>query len=189
MGDMEPVQKLTDIEKDIDVESIKDQLYVLTPQQQVWIDYKAVCGIIVDGDKLRKMTVTELAEKLSVTRETLYSWQRIIPKFWEKVAKRRRELNSQEFLTLMHEKFKLQALSFKNWQVSEAWLINFDDNYKTPKLKVEHDISDNYAALLSIAAKDGIIDLEAVQEGEKVEPTAINPSASYSDQPAHPPTP
>lgn len=179
---MDAQQISTDLTNGIDTKAIESQMFVLTSQQQAWIDYKAVGGIIVEDERLRKMTVSELAERLGVDRTTLYNWRESIPDFWQRVETRRKQIHSQEFLTLMHEKFKLKAYTFDNWAITEAWLINFDPGYITPKIKVEHDVTDNYAALLATAAKHGII------EGEIVEQKSVDAGTSVSNQPPHPQT-
>lgn len=179
---MNPTQAYTDEISQIDTASIERSVYQLSPLQLAWIDYKALGGIVMDkeNDKMRKMTVQELADKLGVERKTLYNWRESIPGFWDRVAERRKELNSGEWLALIHEKWKLKALAFDNWPVTEAFLINFDPNYVTPKVKVEHDIGDNYTALLAAAARDNVID------GEVTHATAIDAGASPADQSAHP---
>jgi hypothetical protein len=148
---MDAGQNLTKVDDGIDYKAIEDSMFVLTPQQQVWIDYKAVSGFVYEDDKFRKMTVGELATKLNVSRETLYAWRNQIPNFWERVSERRKELGSTEWLVKMHEQWKLHALKFDNWQVSEAWLINFDPSYTAPKLKVQHELGDGVADALNIA--------------------------------------
>lgn len=153
---MEPTKSLQSLTEDrdfIDETPIKASLYVLTPQQQSWIDYKAISGIVYNRDTegMRKMTVAEFARQVGVSRETLYEWRNQIPNFWERVAERRKELAKTEWLVKMHEKWKIKALGFDNWQVTEAWLINFDPDYKSPKLKVEHELGDGLADALNIA--------------------------------------
>jgi len=148
---MEPSQNLTKVNDEIDFKAIEASMYVLTPQQQMWIDYKAVSGIVYKDDRMRKMSVGELAARLGVSRETLYAWRNQIPNFWDRVAERRKELGKTEWLVRIHEKWKIKALEFEDWRITEAWLINFDPDYKTPKLKVEHDIGDGLADAMNIA--------------------------------------
>ncbi len=171
---MEPaktLQKPTDSRDFIDEKAIKDSLFVLTPQQQAWIDYKAISGIVYDRgtDTMRKMTVAEFARTVGVSRDTLYAWRDQIPNFWERVSERRKQLGNTEWMVKMHERWKIEALTFKNWAVSEAWLINFDPSYKTPKLKVnvEHDVSDSFLDALDLA-RERSRQVGNVQEGEVV---------------------
>lgn len=170
---MEPeksVQNLTQDRDFIDEQAIKNSLFVLTPQQQSWIDYKAISGIVYnrENESMRKMSVAEFARKVGVSRETLYEWRNQIPNFWERVAERRKEMHKTEWLAKMHEKWKIKALGFDNWQITEAWLINFDPDYKSPKLKVEHEIGDSLADALNIARERRARE-QRVIEGELVD--------------------
>lgn len=166
----------------IDTATIEAATFVLTPQQQIYIDYKALGGLFLDQEthNFRKMTMAELGRLLQVDPRTLYNWRDAIPNFWERVATRRKELNAGEWLAKMHETWKLKAAKFDNWPITEAWLINFDPNYKTPKVKVEHEVGDNYAALLAAAAKDNVIDGEVITDVQAIHATG------GTDQPPHP---
>jgi hypothetical protein len=182
---MENGQNLADEIKQID-EAVKSTLPVtLSAQQQLWIDYNALSGLITDvtgtggfdreGNELRirKMPITEFSQLIGVSRETLRAWRLSIPDFWKRVEDRRQELAPQSRVQAFHEKWYMAALSMKNWQVSEAWAINFLPNYKAPKLKVEHDLGNSWAALLGNKRKI----VENIVEGEVVDAT---PDANQS---------
>jgi hypothetical protein len=167
---MDATQNLTKIDDGIDHAAIQRQTYVLTSQQQAWVDYKALGGVIydADADTLRKMPVHELAEKLNISRETLYQWRNQIPGFWERVEQRRAELNGQEVLAQIHTKWKIKALKMDNWPLTEAWLRNFDKSYKLANSKTE-EAADSLAELMNLArsrrAQSGqVIDGEVVRE-------------------------
>lgn len=161
-------------EIDLAVKKLKAEQ--LTPQQQAWIDYNAVSGVITDlmSEKtdskgnpvyMRKMPITEFAETIGVGRETLRLWRTSIPDFWGKVNKRRTEIAPQSRLQKIHESWYLKAASLSNWPVTEAWLINHDPSYKQPRMKVEHDVSESLADALGLArmrAKK----VDNIQEGE-----------------------
>lgn len=144
--------------------------FTLSPQQQAFIDYKALGGVVLnkDTDTFEKWTMADFSRKIGVDRGTLYNWRDSIPGFWDRVAERRKELNAGEWLSKLHEKWKLKALEFNNWQITEAWMINFDPTYKAPKLKVEHDVTDTMADALTMA-RNRRKKLENVQEGELVD--------------------
>jgi hypothetical protein len=165
---MEPQQNPTNASDVIDTKRKSVGAYTLTPQQQAWIDYKALSGIVYENDMMRKMTVEEFATRVGVHRDTLYAWRNQIPNFWQRVDERRRELGATEWLVKMHEKWKIKALAFDNWQISEAWLINFDSSYKTPKLKVEHELGDSMADALNLA-RERSRQIGSIQEGEVVD--------------------
>lgn len=129
----------------------------LPAQQQAWIDYRALNGLIFDAEqeasdgdfKMRKMPVGEFADKLGVSRRTLYDWQNSIPEFWVKVNARRAELAPQSRLAKLQEVWYLKALAMNDWRITDAWLRNFDPNYREPKQKVEHDIGSGMADLIN----------------------------------------
>lgn len=165
--------------------------FLITPQQQAWVDYNALGGLITDItderlDKdgnpitMRKMSATEFAEMIGVDRKTLRRWRADIPNFWGLVNSRRQELAPQSRLQKVHEVWYLSALNPKNTRDRELWLANFDPDFKMPNQKIEHEIGDNYANLLAIAARDGIIEGEVVNE-----PKQIDPIASAGDQQTH----
>jgi hypothetical protein len=64
------------------------------------------------------------------------------------------ELAPQSRVQLFHERWYTAALSMKNWQVSEAWAINFLPNYKAPKVKIEHEAGNTWAALIRARPSD-----------------------------------
>src|SRR5207245_215155 len=124
--------------------------FVITPQMQAWIDYNAINGTITDnldesGLSYRKMTISEFAAAIDVHRDTLRNWRTYIPNFWDRVNERRKEIAPKAQLQLMHNTWYLKALSMKSWPLTEAWLINFDPNYVSPKLKVEHELGEGVA--------------------------------------------
>lgn len=152
--------------EEIDKAVKASQPVVLSLQQQAWIDYNAMSGIVTDltEDKpIRKITISEFAKMLDVNRDTLRRWRNEIPDFWERVNKRRQELAPTSRLQKMHETWYLKAAKFENWPITEAWLRNFDPEYKEPRAKVEHEMGDSWAAL--IRSKKQII------EGETSEAT------------------
>lgn len=62
---------------------------ILTPQQEQYIDFVASGQIDVEG---RKISYEEFASAINIDRTTLYKWQKSIPEFWPKVARRASEL-------------------------------------------------------------------------------------------------
>ena len=84
---------------------------LISLQQDWWIDYCALGGLITfdgfdfkedeDGERIldyqgkpqtevmTKMTVTEFAERIGVSRKTLSNWRKTIPNFYARVYERR----------------------------------------------------------------------------------------------------
>jgi hypothetical protein len=176
MSEMDTAQNFREEIKQIDTAvqaaAVDNVVKPEDPRWQILIDYRALSGLVIDydeqsgTDKIRKMKLSELAEKLSVDPRTLNNWMHQIPAFWERVAKRRTEIGSQSRLAMIEEKWFLKALEMKNWQITEAWMRHYKPDFKESKVKAELDVGDSLAELMTIAAKRRS---ENVHEGEVVD--------------------
>jgi hypothetical protein len=113
-----------------------DRDSVLKINQQKWIDFNAVGGLITEADgALKPMTITAFAIALGVERKTLYNWKESIPNFWERVQQRRQELGSQTRLQKVYTGLYLKAAA----GVPEAvkLYLQIFDGWKPPKQEVE----------------------------------------------------
>lgn len=122
----------------------------LDASKKTLVDYRALSGWVSTDDNelgLRKMSMDELASKLSVHRKTLYDWQNTIPNFWGLVNQRRSEISSESRLAAVEKIWLTKALK-GDWQHLNAWLLNYKPNYKTPGVKVEHSITEDTADLI-----------------------------------------
>lgn len=155
---MDAAQNLTDEFKTIDsavrVENKRRAVEIAPdPRWALWIDYRALSGTIIEfnertnSESIRKMTVQEFADKVGVTRETLYSWERNIPGFWDKVRSRKKDLSSQKRLSFMEDKFYLKAMKWDNPQISLAWMEQNNPDWKSSKIKHEHEAKTGWAEL------------------------------------------
>lgn len=133
-----------------DIANIEKQAFMLSPAHQAFVDYKALGGMYLDKetDTWRVMTMTELARRLGIDRKTLYDWRELIPGFWDRVAERRKELNAGEWLFKVHQTWKVKAAAFEDWRITEAWLRNFDRDYREPRAVVQHEAGNSWGALL-----------------------------------------
>lgn len=134
----------------------------LTIQQQLWIDYNALSGLITDlaepvrDDKtgqmvtMRKVSISEFARMINVDRDTLRRWRNSIPDFWGKVNDRRRELAPQSRLQRVHETWYLKAVA-GDFQFTQLWLANFDPNFRMPSQPVQLEAGDSWVELLKKA--------------------------------------
>jgi hypothetical protein len=153
----------------------------LTMQQQAWIDYNALSGLITDmttdainkngqAATMRKMPITEFAELVGVSRETLRLWRNSIPNFWDKVNDRRRQLAPQSRLQRVHEAWYLKAVK-GDFQHMQLWLANFDPNFHMPTEKHDIDVGGGLADLLKLAQTrvkaDAIPEAEVIDAGNK----------------------
>ena len=135
------------------------------PRYQALVDFKAVNGLRTDEEgKMIKMSMQTLANILQVDRGTLYNWCRH-DGFWEAVNQRRKEISPRARLAKVHETWYLKAVAGE-WQHLNAWLFNFDPNYRIPTQKIEHEAGDSLVEALGIARKR-----QQLIEGEVVNDT------------------
>lgn len=108
------------------------------------VDYRALSGLVTDENtgNMRKMSMDELAGLLGVSRQTLYDRQKSIPDFWGLVNQRRQELSPQSRLAAIEETWFLKARKGE-WQHLNAWLMNYKPGYKTPGVKIEHELGES----------------------------------------------
>lgn len=148
------------------------------PRWQYFISYRALNGIIVIYDeetqteKFKKMKMQELADKLGVSRQTLYEWEERIPNFWQRVRAKKKELSSQKRLAMMDEKFFLKAYKFDNWPLTKAWMEQNNPDWRDIKDKGNDDTGDSWAELMAVAQRRRI-DSSTVQEGEVVQDSNV----------------
>jgi hypothetical protein len=58
----------------------------ISPQKQVYIDYMALGGAVMDDEgKFNPVAADEIAKICGVKRNQLYRWRGMIPNFWELV--------------------------------------------------------------------------------------------------------
>ena len=157
---MEILQNPTTSEKiqEVKPQDIEDTRYATL------IDFKALNGLMTDEEgNLKKMSMQVFASMLDVDRTTLYEWMKR-PGFWDMVNSRRKELSSGGRLAKVHETLYLMAVKGE-WQHLNAWLVNFDPNYRTPTQKVEVEAGDSLVEAIGIArARKATIEGEVVDE-------------------------
>jgi hypothetical protein len=152
----------------------------LSAQQQMWIDFNALGGLITDimqeDDNgkpmvLKRMTISKFAELIGVSRETLRLWRDNIPDFWVKVNTRRIELSSASRLQQMHDVWYRSALLMgkDGFRDRQLWLRNFMPDFKVLNEKEERKENiDSWAALISSKAEQiaaNAIEGEIVADG------------------------
>jgi hypothetical protein len=110
---METLQNLTQTQSQTDVQPqtvIPDLEEVLKINQQKWIDFNAVGGLITEADgSLQPMTISAFATALGVSRQTLYDWKKSIPQFKDRVRQRRLDLGSDARLQKVYNGLYLKA--------------------------------------------------------------------------------
>lgn len=133
---------------------------VLKINQQKWIDFNAVGGLITDADgSLKPMTIVAFAQALGVERKTLYNWKNSIPDFWDRVKVRRMQLGSETRLQKVYNGLYLKA----SQGVPEAvkLYLQIHDGWKPPAQahEIEHK---GLGDLVNTARNKNIIEAEVV---------------------------
>ncbi len=124
---------------------------VLSNAQEQFVSFKAVDGTIVNtGESVQKMTLTEFADYLGVTRVTLYRWQESIPNFWDRVKQRREAIGGRDMTSKVWNRVYVDALSGKVEQ-QKLWLGQFD-GWKPPAQQNDVQIT-GLADLVNLARK------------------------------------
>lgn len=148
----------------------------LDAAKKTLVDYRALNGLVSTDDSgtgIRKMPMEELALLLQVTRKTLYDWQNTIPDFWVMVNNRRAQISPQSRLAMVEETWYLKARKGE-WQHLNAWLLNYKPGYKTPGIKVEHEMGETLADLFRKVEQQQpkVIDAEVTQSATEQQPNA-----------------
>ena len=151
----------------------------LDARHHAWINYKAVNGLVFDRDgvesftkdgkrittgmPLRKITVKEFAESVGVSVYACHKWTREIPNFWRMVADRRKKLSGGDRLAKVHEEWFKAAAKVNNWAVTEAWLHNFDEDFKSLKPTVNVDAKVTVSWVEQLQRKIGVSEADVVE--------------------------
>ena len=133
------------------------------PRYLTLVDFKALNGLMTDEEgNMVKRSMRWLAELVKVDRGTLYNWTKH-PGFWEQVNQRRGKIAPKSRLARVHETFYLKAVAGE-WQFTNAYLFNYDKNYRQPTQKVEHEVGDSLAEAIGMARRRQAIEGEVVRE-------------------------
>ena len=161
---MEIQQKSTKSDKASEVSHL-----LVDARFQALVDFKALNGLMTDEEgNMKKMSMQTLAGLLQVDRGTLYNWMKV-DGFWDAVNTRRKDISPRSRLAKVHETWYLKAVQ-GDWQHLNAWLLNFDDNYRTPSQKVELEAGDSLMEALALARQRGnLIEAEVVDEPNNAE--------------------
>lgn len=132
----------------------------LEPKHMMWIDYCALGGMMTnDEGAITNMTITQFADKMSVSRTTLNNWKKAIPGFWDLVRQRRIELSKNSRASKVYNGLFLKA-SLGEPAAVKLWAELFD-GYQPPAQKHEVKIG-GLMDLVNMARKNGVIEGEVV---------------------------
>jgi len=146
---MESVPNSAETQEVIDAVAQKQKSEALLKyQQEQWIDYNAVGGLITHDDgTLEPMSIAVFASKLGVHRNTLTRWKKEIPNFWDLVKKRRHEIGTQTRTNKVWNGVYLRAARGDAEQ-AKIWLSTFD-NWQPPAQKHEVQVGTGLADLVA----------------------------------------
>lgn len=143
---------------------------MLTEVQRTYVDWKALGGLTTDDDgAIKRITLSELADMMGVTIQAFMQSKKTMPNFWDLVHQRRKELSGQSRLAKMHDVWFLKAVEMKNWPLTEAWLRNFDPDYKESHSKAIEDVGNGFADLVAAVSAKKTQSKPAPIEGEIVD--------------------
>jgi len=109
-------------------------------RKDYYITYVAAHGLSVEEDgTYTKITAQEFADKIGVSRKTLYQWQKDIPSFWDLVKIRRKEIFTQNRENAIWRGLTLRALK-GDYKQAEMILSHFGD-YTPPAQRHEVKVS------------------------------------------------
>lgn len=172
---MEP-ESQTVSEIEVVSEAVESQIApekLLKYQQEQWIDYCAVAGIIATPDgEIEKLTIQDFAERIGVSRRTLVRWKTSIPNFWDRVGQRRMELGGQERLSQVVRGVFLKART-GDPGAAKLYLGMFA-GWQPPAQKHEVKTDGGLADLLNVARERKRLEATNIQEGEIVDVSAAN---------------
>lgn len=121
----------------------------LNLQQQMWVDYNVLQGVIVGSDgEMSKLTVTDFAAQLDIERMTLYRWTKSIPNFWDLVNDRRKDIFKGARTAKVYNALFIAATVKLNPQAIAIWLANSGTNFRMPSQPIEHEIGGGLADLM-----------------------------------------
>jgi hypothetical protein len=145
---MSDITNTNDTSTSSGVEPIPVPYSELDLAQRTYIDWKALGGVMTDGDRVYKITLRELGEQMNIPVQTFMSAKDRVPNLWDHINERRKILSSGERLNRMHQRFYVEALKMKDWRITQAWLANFDKSFRSPTQKVEHEVKHSWADLV-----------------------------------------
>jgi hypothetical protein len=167
---------------------------LLKAQQEAWIDFNAVGGLLLEADGSLKMSPTrtykdgrrktysvrDFANEINVDISLLYKWEKSIPSFWDLVAKRRKEIFSGRRVAKVWNGVFLKAASGEA-KAAAIFLSNYDPNFKLPGQPDPGDDKDQPSAWSALLAKKRdrlTIRSQQAKEGEIVDASNQQPVAN-----------
>jgi hypothetical protein len=167
---------------------------LLKAQQEAWIDFNAVGGLLLEADGSIKLSpsrtykdgrpktysVRDFANEINVDISLLYKWEKSIPNFWDLVAKRRLKIFSGRRVAKVWNGVFLAAAAGKAPQAA-MFLHNYDPNFKLPGQPDPGDDKDKpnaWSALLAKKRDRLTIRSQQAQEGEIVNAPNQQPVAN-----------
>lgn len=147
----------------------------LSPQQQAWIDYCAVQGLMTDEfGNMKTVPINAFAVQLGVHRDTLYDWKTRIPNFTQLVTKRRKEIAPISRVQKVWNGIYMRAVT-GDPRSAALYLANHDPTFRMPQHEVKHEAGNTWAKLLAKKRDRKIIESQNIPEGELIDATPSGP--------------
>jgi hypothetical protein len=150
---------------------------LLTPQQQAWVDYCAVQGLLTDeAGNMKHIAISTFAINLGVHRDTLYDWKSRIPDFPAMVTKRRKEIAPISRVQKVWNGLYMRAAT-GDPRAAAIYLRNHDPDFKMPQHEVKLEAGGSWAKLLGRKRDRKVIESQnakVIDAAPSQSPTADN---------------
>ena len=154
---------------------------------EAYITWRALAGLVVDEEyfdaqegktitnKLRQISLQEFCETYNVNRHTVWLWKNRTPDLAARIEARRNEVVPAARISVAYNQLFLLGMQTGDKRAAVEALKTFlghFGNLQLPVQRQEIKVQSGLLEVLSAAQREGII------EGEIVEPTNIDASAS-----------
>ena len=124
-----------------------DSEELLSAQQQAFVDYMAIGGLItVESDEklqtqdIHQMTITEFCNAIGISRFTFYHWKKTIPNLVDRIRTRRFETFGLNRETALHNRAYLIAMTSKDHRAAGEMIKMLQGHFGSLELPVQRQI-------------------------------------------------
>lgn len=151
-----------------------------------WLTWKACGGLLIDEEEnhIYRMSLTKFCERFKIAKSTANFWRTHTPNLAQRIEQRRNEIAPLARVSMVYNQMFITALQTKDLRAAVDAQKTYAGHFGNLQLPVQRQdvrIQGGLAEVLNAAEQDGII------EGEIVEPSAIDSTASGQDPSTLPP--